>query len=228
MTLNRRLFLFDIDGTLITTGGAGSSAMRAAFAALWKNDDGFRAIEFSGRTDRAILRDAFVASGMTDGSFDDDLRRFKRAYFRRLFGTLRACEGRVLPGVRELLRALGDEPGATVALGTGNFRTSAGIKLRHYGLASHFLCGGFGDRTEDRPTLIAQAIRRADRAAGRHGDVFVIGDTVHDVTAAKANNAVAVAVATGTASAEELAGAGADVLLITLEDAGPELLRQAG
>src|SRR2546430_16392170 len=94
---SRRLFLFDIDGTLITSGGAGGSAMRAAFAALWKNDDGFRAIEFSGRTDRAIFREVFAAAGMEDGDFDAHLRRLKRAYFRRLFGTLVSCGGRGLP-----------------------------------------------------------------------------------------------------------------------------------
>jgi phosphoglycolate phosphatase len=224
---SRRLFLFDIDGTLITSGGAGSSAMRAAFAALWKNEDGFRAIEFSGRTDRAIFRDAFAAAGMGDGDFVTDLRRFKRAYFRRLFGTLVTCEGRVLPGVHELLDVLGGEPDVTLALGTGNFRTSAGIKLRHYGLAHHFKGGGFGDRTEDRLELIADAIRSAQRAAGHHSDVFVIGDTVHDITAAKANNAIAVGVATGTASAESLGAAGADVVLATLEEAPKALLRRS-
>ena len=222
--MSRRLYLFDIDGTLVATGGAGSGAMRAAFTAVWGLADGFSGIEFSGRTDRAILRDALVAAGLDNGAFAADLRRFKRAYFRRLPRMLEASRGRVLPGVEPLLASLAADRRATVALGTGNFRVSAGQKLRHYGLDHYFRVGGFGDSTEDRVALIAQAIRTADRAVGRHATVFVIGDTVHDVTAAKANGAVAVAVATGTASGDELAAAGADVVLPTLESAADALL----
>ena len=79
--------------------------------------------------------------------------------------------------------------------------------------------GGFGDRTGHRPTLIAKGIASTNRAYGKHQTVFVIGDTVHDVAAAKANNAVAVAVATGTASQDELIAAGADIVLPTMETA---------
>lgn len=226
----KRLYLFDIDGTLIFSGGAGSGAMRAAFAALWGLEDGFRGVEFSGRTDRAILRDALAASGVTNGSFRDDLRRFKRAYFRRLPRLLSATRGRVLPGVERLLSGLAADDRATVALGTGNFRTGAALKLAHYGLHRYFdfRFGGFGDATEDRAALIDAAIRSAQRAAGRHTTVFVIGDTAHDVTAAKANNAVAVAVATGTASAPDLEAAGADFVLTTLESAARALERRSG
>src|SRR3972149_220806 len=141
----RRLYLFDIDGTLIATGGAGGAAMRAAFQAVWGLADGFRGVEFSGRTDRAILRDALIAAGLANGAFADDLRRFKRAYFRRLPHSLRAAtQGRVLPGVEALLGRLAADDSATVALGTGNVRTSAGTKLRHYRPGSHFTVGGFG------------------------------------------------------------------------------------
>ena len=231
--MSRRLYLFDIDGTLIATGGAGGAAMRAAFEAVWGLADGFRGVEFTGRTDRAILRDALIAAGLANGApstgsgqaFADDLRRFKRAYFRRLPHSLRAAtQGRVLPGVEALLGRLAADDSATVALGTGNFRTSAGIKLRHYGLDSYFSVGGFGDGTEDRAALIAQAIRNAGRAFGRHETVFVIGDTPHDVAAARAHDAVAVAVATGTASADALAEAGADIVLPTLESATAAIL----
>jgi phosphoglycolate phosphatase-like HAD superfamily hydrolase len=221
---DRRLYLFDIDATLISTGGAGSSAMRIAFAALWGHEDGFKGIEFSGRTDRAILRDALHATGLENGSFDEALQRFKRAYFRRIGRELAARDGVVLPGVVPLLRQLEEDDGATVGLGTGNFRVSAGIKLSHYGIADYFQFGGFGDKTEDRATMIEQAIRSATRAAGRHETVFVIGDTAHDIRAAKANKAIAVGVATGTVSEAELTAAGADFVLATLEHASKELL----
>jgi phosphoglycolate phosphatase len=217
---DRRLFLFDIDGTLINTGGAGSAAMRAAFATLFGVEDGFRGIEFTGRSDLAIIQDALVAAKVAaDGSLAAALRRFKRAYYRHLPLTLLESQGRVLPGVGVLLEALSADPSASVWLGTGNFRNSAGIKLRHYGLWHYFKGGGFGDRTGERALLIAQGIRAANRRAGHHGTVFVIGDTVHDIAAAKANRAVAVGVATGTTPASDLAAAGADLVLDSLEGA---------
>src|SRR5690606_11840607 len=126
---------------------------------------------------------------------------------------------RVLPGVPELLEGLSCEDGCTLMLGTGNFRHSASIKLRYFGIDRYFRGGGFGDRTGHRPTLVANGIKAANRLAGKHGTVFVIGDTVHDVTAAKANDAIAVAVATGQATRAELEAAGADLVLDTLEQA---------
>jgi phosphoglycolate phosphatase-like HAD superfamily hydrolase len=216
---DKRLYLFDIDGTLITTGGAGGAAMRSAFASIYGLDDAFRSIEFSGRSDFAIFEDALRHAGVSDEEFAEAMRKFKRVYYRHLPRSLKKHEGRVLPGVEAVLDGLVRESNATVALGTGNFRNSAGMKLKHYGIAHYFSGGGFGDRTGHRPTLIAQGIASANRARGKHQTVFVIGDTVHDVTAAKANNAVAVAVATGTASQDELIAAGADIVLPTMETA---------
>jgi phosphoglycolate phosphatase-like HAD superfamily hydrolase len=216
---DKRLYLFDIDGTLITTGGAGSAAMRSAFASIYGLDDAFKSIEFSGRSDFAIFEDALRHAGVSDTEFAEAMRKFKRVYYRHLPASLKKFDGRVLPGVVAVLDELARESNATLALGTGNFRNSAGMKLQHYGIAQYFRGGGFGDRTGHRPTLIAQGIASANRAHGKHGTVFVIGDTVHDVSAAKANNAVAVAVATGTASQDELIAAGADVVLPTMESA---------
>jgi phosphoglycolate phosphatase-like HAD superfamily hydrolase len=219
MTTHRRLYLFDIDGTLINSGGAGGRAMRAAFEALWSDKAAFNGIEFSGRTDYAILKQALISAGLFDDDFAEAVRRFKRAYFRRLRANLPASEGRVLPGVPALLQRISQDPDATVGLGTGNFRLGAGLKLGHYGLDHFFTVGGFGDSTDDRATLIAQGIRAATRKAGRHASVFVIGDTIHDITAARANGAVAVGVTTGGFDEAELSKAGADVVVETLEDA---------
>jgi phosphoglycolate phosphatase len=219
---DRRLFLFDIDGTLISTGGAGSLAMRRAFAALWGLEDGFSGIEISGRTDRAILRDAWTAHGLGEGDFEDAVRRFKRAYLRRLGGTLRECQGAVLDGVRETLELLKGDGRATVALATGNFRRAAALKLGYYGLGDYFCGGGFGDRADDREAMVAEALR-ACRPFGRFDTVFVIGDTVHDVQCAKAHGAVAVGVATGPAGTAELAAAGADIVLGSMKDASRHL-----
>ncbi len=193
--------------------------MRAAFEALWRDMAAFNGIEFSGRTDYAILKQALTTAGLYNDDFADDMRRFKRAYFRRLRAGLPASPGRVMPGVPALLQRLKQDPDATVGVGTGNFRVGAGLKLGHYGLDHFFTVGGFGDTTDDRATLIAQGIRSATRKAGRHATVFVIGDTVHDITAARANGAVAVGVTTGGFDAEELSKAGADIVVETLVDA---------
>jgi phosphoglycolate phosphatase len=219
----RRLYLFDIDGTLIATGGAGGKAMAAAFQAVWRIADGFAGVEFSGRTDRAILRDALGLTKAGGDIFASDLARFKRAYYRRLGGTLRSTEGVVLPGAVPLLERLGQDPAASVGLATGNFRHSARMKLGHYGLATYFSLGGFGDRSEDRAEMVADAIH-AFRRHGRHDTVFVIGDTAHDIRSAKANKAIAVGVTTGTYSGEALSEAGADIVLASLEEAEGQIL----
>lgn len=223
---SRRLYLFDIDGTLITSGGAGGKAMRAAFSALWDREkEGFSNIEFSGRSDYAIFRAALTQAGHFGDGFEEDLKRFRRAYYRRLPGSLSANNGVVLPGVVELLDGLKGERNATLAVGTGNFRAGARMKLRHYGLDHYFIAGGYGDRTEDRAELIAQGIRAATRLAGKHGSVFVIGDTVHDITSAKANGAIAIAVTTGTTAEKTLSDAGADLVLPNLVGAFSRLSR---
>lgn len=205
---------------MINTGGAGSAAMRAAFHAVWGVEDGFRRVEFSGRSDLAIFEDALRDCEEDGCDFKEAVRRFKRAYFRRLPVFLERHDGRVLPGVPALLKQLASDADATLVLGTGNFRTSAGIKLKHYGLHEYFRRpGGFGDRTGHRPTLIGHGIKAATRQYGKHASVFVIGDTVHDIAAAKYNGAIAVGVATGVATEADLKAAGADIVYSTLEDA---------
>jgi len=219
----RRLYLFDIDGTLVNTGGAGGRAMSRAFEALWGIEDGFAGIEFSGRTDRLILRDAWTARVESESPFDHDLMRFKRAYFRSLATTLDECDGTLLPGVAGLLRTLKTDDGAVVALGTGNFRNGAAMKLRYYGVWDYFRGGGFGDTAENREDMIGQALY-ACRANGPYDTVFVIGDTIHDMACAKAHGAVAVGVTTGPADAATLSAAGADVVLETLREAPRRIL----
>jgi phosphoglycolate phosphatase-like HAD superfamily hydrolase len=224
---HRRLYLFDIDGTLISSGGAGGKAMRAAFAALWERErEGFSNIEFSGRSDYAIFRSALTQSNNhAEERFEDDLRRFRRAYYRRLPKSLIANTGVVLPGVIDLLDRLTADPDVTLAVGTGNFKAGARMKLKHYGLYDYFVAGGYGDRTGDRAELIAEGIRSATRLRGPHDVMVVIGDTVHDITSAKANGAIAVGVLTGTTDEARLVEAGADLILPNLVGAYDALSR---
>lgn len=216
-----RIVLFDVDQTLLYSGGAGSLAMRRAFHQLYGVEDGFRRVEFSGRTDWAILRAALEQHELLDGdaqAFPRELARFQEAYYPLLERTLHEVEGgRTMPGVPELLAALSERDGVRRGLATGNFRRAAFMKLRHFRLDTYLTDGGFGDDAEDRARVVDIAIERV--ADGAKADsVWVIGDTPLDIDAAHANGALALAVATGPCSVAELNAAGADLALEDLSD----------
>lgn len=203
--MDGKLLLFDVDGTLIRTGGAGRRAMDIAFSELFAVEGGLDGVEMAGRIDVAILRAALLKHGLPTRGFDEQVRRFRDAYCRHLRVTLREATGTVLPGVRELLTALRGRPDVRLGLATGNFRSGAETKLAHYGLWHFFTGGAFGDEREERDRLVARAIENMrDGSRPDANVVYVIGDTVYDIRAAKANAAVAVAVATGGTTAEEL------------------------
>ncbi len=205
-----RVLLFDIDGTLLLSGGAGSGAMKMAFRELFGAADGFSQISFSGRTDTAIFRDALRLHNL-DSSSRELFRSLKRRYLELLPSTLSEYQGELMPGVSGMLGALSQRDDVVLGLATGNFRDGAYLKLRHYGIAGYFAEGGFGDDVEQRAELVSQAIQRVANGS-RPQDIFVIGDTPLDVQAALDNGVVPVAVATGMYSAEELAAAGASLV----------------
>ena len=218
------LFLFDIDLTLIRSSGAGSEAMNRTLAAMIGIDDAFAGVEFSGRTDRAIVREALRNHGRLpdEDDFEPFIREFESRYVPVLGGVLADRGGTVLPGVRETLDAVSALPDVRVGVATGNFRRAAEVKLRHFDLDGYFTDGGYADDAEDRTELVRVAIERMGGAAGGTYRVFVIGDTGHDIRAALENDAVAVAVATGSHSAAALAAAGATHVFSDLTD--PELM----
>jgi phosphoglycolate phosphatase-like HAD superfamily hydrolase len=210
--------LWDIDNTLLYTGGAGSLAMRRAFHELYGVEDAFRRVEFSGRTDAAIFRDAARLHGIDQSILEEEQLRFLEAYLIHLPPALAATNGALMPGVARLLEALASHDGVMQALGTGNFRRSGELKLRYYGIAGYFpgMPGGFGEDSESRDVMIGHAIARV--CNGSRPRVVVIGDTPHDMTAARANGAVALGVATGRNSVEELFASGADAAVEDLSD----------
>lgn len=218
--------LWDIDNTLLYTGGAGSRAMARAFVELYGTSDAFRRIEFSGRTDTAIFFDAARAHGLPEARWMLERDRFREAYVPHLQAALVESDGDggLMPGVRELLDELARLAGVRMGLGTGNFRGGGELKLRHYGIGGYFpgMLGGFGEDSESRDEVIATAIERMWNGC-RPERVVVIGDTPHDVTAARANGAFALAVATGRNDAAELAACGADVVMADLTDTAAAL-----
>lgn len=219
------LFLFDIDFTLIRSHRVGSTAMNLVMAEMIGVGDAFVGVDFGGRTDRAILRDALTNHRRMPDDYEAFLREFEQRYIPVLEEQLVLRGGAVLPGVRETLAAVCALPDVRVGIVTGNLRRAAEAKLRHFELDRYFADGGFADDAEDRSELVAIAIERMGGAAGGDSRVFVIGDTAHDILAAVANYAVAVGVATGTTSPAMLAAAGAAHVFDDLSQ--PELfLRQ--
>ena len=195
-----RLVLFDIDGTLIRTGGAGMKAFAKVFATEFNVPNGTERISFSGRTDPSIVREFFTRHQIDP--VEENFHRFFDSYVFWLDQVLGQNPGKVLPGVKNLLDQLGalPEPPA-IGLLTGNVRLGAQIKLTHYGLWDHFETGAFGDDHEDRNQIAAIALSRGQKLLQRdlHGaETLVIGDTPFDIACAKAIGARALAVATGS------------------------------
>lgn len=221
------VYLFDIDGTLLSSGGAGKAALEEGLAAEFGIRGTIEKLVLSGRTDRAIATDMLHFSGLEVSDANRD--RVVAAYLRQLPGCLARLPGRVLPGVIELLDHLRRRPDTHVGLLTGNVRVGAGLKLGHYRLAEAFAFGGFGDRHLSRDDVAREAFAAACTHLGRPLDparTWVIGDTPHDVCCARAIGARAVAVATGWHPRDELEACTPDLLLDDLSDPEP-LLRCA-
>ncbi len=219
-----RTLLFDIDGTLIRTGRAGSRAMNRAFEELFGIPRAFDGTHMAGRTDKWILEDAATRAGISLTA--TSRQRFRDRYLECLLDALPEPGPRkgVLPGVRSLLDVLTAPPlDHTIfhALLTGNSEDGARLKLDHYDLWRYFRCGAYGDDVHDRNELFDVAMRRVRACGGPAADprdVIVIGDTAFDVACAIAAGARSVAVATGPSDAETLKKSGADVVFDDLSD----------
>jgi phosphoglycolate phosphatase len=207
------VLLFDIDGTLVTTGGVGRRALELAFERSHGRRDACTGFRFDGMTDRAIVRGGLSALGLdpSTAAIDAVLASYLEVLGEEV-AAASAATYHVHPGMREALDALARVREVAVGLGTGNIRAGARIKLERVGLFDRFGFGGFGCDDEDRTALLRTGAERGAAqlqlplAAVR---VVVIGDTPKDVTAAHGICAESVAVATGSFSSAELRAAGA-------------------
>jgi len=201
-----RLVLFDIDGTLVHTGGAGTKAFAKVFATEFGAHDGTDQMKFAGRTDVSLVREFFGRHQIpaTAANFE----RFFERYVHWLYHILSHSHTEECPGVRDLitdLQALPEPP--LLGLLTGNIRLGAEIKLRHFHLWEHFETGGFADDDENRDLIAAAAKARGERVLGRKlagEEIIVIGDTPLDIRCGRAIGAKVLAVATGGSRFEEL------------------------
>jgi phosphoglycolate phosphatase len=213
--------LWDVDGTLLSTEGAGQRAMLRALQKVSGRKVSWEGIEVSGRTDRYILSQFAGKYGFSYDQFFEE--RFLSLYAPMLEEELAQSRGRVQNGVQEILTTLWpwERCGVLHGLLTGNFRLGAHVKLRHFGLFPFFSFGAFAEDGFYREDLAKVAQNRASlKLRGKGAEAFsvlVIGDTPHDITCAQAIGAQALAVGTGRFSKEELQEVGGALVWENLE-----------
>ena len=174
----KRLLLFDIDGTLVNTGGAGVESLKTTVRNRFRSNDDLRDIEIAGKTDRAIIHD--ILRKYRINPTEENITSFAREYIDGLPLCLSQTRGRILPGIQQLLERMKPQPHIVLALLTGNLQQGARLKLQHYGLWDFFEFGAFADDHHDRNELGAFARKRAQLKHGHEfdaADIDVIGDT---------------------------------------------------
>jgi len=212
-----KLVLFDIDGTLIDTGGAGTTSLNKAFCKLFSIKDAFKGISMAGKTDIQIIKEGLKSHGFPheDGNIDVMVN----AYIEFLKDEIDNPRRKIKPGIMEILNLL-REMGMTIGLLTGNLEKGARIKLEPFGLNEYFLEGAFGSDHEDRDMLLPIAIQKFLRLGLGFSlkGCIVVGDTPRDVKCAKVHGACCIAVATGPYTKEHLLETEADIVFDSLAE----------
>ena len=215
--------LFDVDETLIHSGGAGARSWRAAFEKLYGIPADIGEHTSAGETDPQVARETFTAV-LGRAPSDDELGRLYFRYLQHLSDDIVSDQYRVLPGAVETLRALGDA-GVLLGIVSGAMEGAARTKLFPADLNRFFIFGAYGSDSPDRAELTGIAIEKATRLHGRltPAQVAVVGDTPRDIEAASAAGAISVGVASGNFSVDQLTAAGGDHVLVSLEERFPGL-----
>jgi phosphoglycolate phosphatase-like HAD superfamily hydrolase len=225
------LVLFDIDGTLLDTAGAGRLGLAASFRSVFgieRIEEPVSRVRFGGKTDPTIIADIARFAGIPAADVEARYTEIQAAYLSALRNELAAPNPRrrVLPGVAALLARLADRPDVFLGLITGNIEEGARVKLDAFGLNHYFVDGGFSSDHPERGEIARIAHQKLSRRAGFRfpaDRVMVVGDTELDIACAHTNGFRAIAVASGSSPLEELRSSGPDALFADLTDASPLL-----
>lgn len=214
-----KFVLFDIDGTLLDSGGAGMRSLDLAFREVFSIEEAFMNVQMAGKTDLQIIREACVVHNISaDNGF---LPLVLSSYLKNLRNEINRGDKKLKPGIPKLLEDLSSSSLCSLGLLTGNIEEGAKVKLSSLGIDHYFITGGFGSDADDRNLLLPIAADRFTRLTGRqleYCDCIVIGDTPLDVSCSKPYGAFSVAVASGPYTEEELLKTGADLVLPDLSD----------
>ncbi|MDA2939218.1 HAD hydrolase-like protein [Acidobacteria bacterium AH-259-A15] len=219
-----RFVLFDVDGTLLLTGGAGTRALKSALEQTYALPNGISGVRLGGKTDPQIVREVLQRYGGENRFTEENLSFLFPIYLSFLREELTASHNfLVLPGVRELVCTLSRKQDFLLGLATGNLEQGAQMKLERAGLSSFFLFGGYGSDAEDRTDLIRVAIERGHEriAPVRPEYVFIVGDTPRDIVHGKEARAQTVAVASGSYSLDALKAYKPDFAVASLDPIEP-------
>ncbi len=220
MVVVRKLVLFDIDGTLITDGGAARHAFAIAIEETYGYRGDLRRYDFSGRTDPQIAHMVLRDAGLDAEQIDAKIGHLWKRYVDELAEST-ATRVRELPGIRPLLDALRADPRVTLALLTGNIEPGARLKLAPPTLNDYFPFGAFGSDSPRREDLPPIAVARAAEANGHRftgRDVVIIGDSIWDVRCGVPHSATTIAIASGKTSADLLRAEKPDHFFASAED----------
>ncbi|MBI2485668.1 MAG: HAD hydrolase-like protein [Deltaproteobacteria bacterium] len=216
-----KLLLFDIDGTILLSGGAAIRAVNSAFKKIYSVQNAMDGIRADGKTDPIILKEMFNKSLRRDFLAEEPNRVFKE-YVIYLREEMVSSQGfRIMPGIPELIDVLSKRKDLALGIATGNIQEGAWIKLERAGLNFYFKFGGFGSDSENREQLIRIAIERGKSLANHNREfenIFVIGDTPFDIIHGRAAGATPVAVATGSYSVNDLEKYNPDHLFESFSD----------
>jgi len=216
--MKRCLLLFDLDGTLLLTGGAGTRSFERSFLKHYGVRVDTQRVRMDGKTDPAIARELLSLYGLP--SDDPAVQKVLSGYVEALDSEVAASPGyHVLQGVEVALKELSQRSDVVIGLATGNLESGARIKLERGKLNQFFPFGGFGSDSENRPEIVRIAVRRGKEYAKEDfgpGDIVVIGDTPRDIDAGKAASVKVLAVASGSFDLEALRACSPDAVVKSL------------